>query len=371
MAAPKFNELNGVSLTETYTNRNGEKKVSITRFAYPDKNYSYQIDSTGDTMFMLDAEHNYDIVELIVKYITIYVGGYTYIRACKASDAEKMKNYIPYHYGASDKNREFAPYLIKFELRGSRSHGGLFFTSREEAEKWQAKLRNNECFVSLKKGDKIYVVENGVNIYEVEVNSIEEIYDGADSNYWNHHKFVIKTKDNGSIKLNNTRYEDKASDMLDSKFYPSLKLNGEECYEGIRLFMKKSEAEKAVADTAKRKQKSATVKYIKKMENHDGKPIAHHDNLGRELHYGDTVAYIRRTGYNAHPDIRMGVIVSESKTKITVLDDDEKKNGKPAGWRGDRIEETDGKHSVEPQSVLLMELVKVDKTSSYTFVKAK
>ena len=371
MAAPKFNDLNGVILIETISRSDGTKKVGKTRFAYADNDYSYKVDSTGDTMFMLDPEHNYDIVELIVKCVSIYVDGHTYIRACKASDAEAMKDYIPYHYGPKKHDPKFDPYIIYMEMRGSRSHSGVYFTSREEAEKWQAKLRNNECFASLKKGDKVYVVAGG-KVHELDVNDIELVRD-EHGNYYGGYKFFINIKGGNSIKLNNTRFEDRASELLDCGFYAySMNVDGEEFYsKSIRVFMKKSDAEKAVAETSKRKQKSATVKYIKKMENHDGKSIAHQDNLGNELHYGDTVAYIRRTGYNGHPEVRQGVVVGESKTKITVFDSDEKENGKPTGWRGERNEETDGKHAVEPQSVLLMKLAEVNKTSSYTFVKAK
>ena len=137
----------------------------------------------------------------------------------------------------------------------------------------------------------------------------------------------------------------------------------------VRIFLNEKDAIKSIKDSERRKKKSATDKYLKSIENHDGKPISHTDNLGSALHYGDTVAYIRRVGINGHPELRKGVIVGEAKTTITVFDEDEKKNGKPGRWRRDANEESLGKHSLQPQSVLLFKLAEVNERSGFILTK--
>ena len=88
------------------------------------------------------------------------------------------------------------------------------------------------------------------------------------------------------------------------------------------------------------------------------------------MHYGDTVVYIRRIGYNGHPELRKGKIVGESKTTIAIFDEDERKEGIPTGWLRERNKETDGKHYVQPQSVMLFKLTEVNTNSGFVFVKS-
>ena len=126
----------------------------------------------------------------------------------------------------------------------------------------------------------------------------------------------------------------------------------------IKIFMKKSDAEKSVSDTAKRKQKSATVKYLKEIENHDGKPISFTDKKGKQLHYGDKVAYAVSGGSSA-PFISFGIVKGDSKTKVSILDEEKGHNGKEIN------------HSVYPTSVLLVKESEFNTNSGYSFVKTK
>ena len=137
-----------------------------------------------------------------------------------------------------------------------------------------------------------------------------------------------------------------------------------------KIFLDEKDAVKYINDSVKRQKKNATDKYLKSIENYDGKPIALKDNAGSDLHYGDTVVYIRRIGYNGHPELRKGKIVGESKTTIAIFDEDERKEGIPTGWLRERNKETDGKHYVQPQSVMLFKLTEVNTNSGFVFVKS-
>ena len=110
------------------------------------------------------------------------------------------------------------------------------------------------------------------------------------------------------------------------------------------------------------------MKYIKSLENHDGKPLILKDNAGNDLHYGDTVVYIRRIGWSNSPELRIGKIVGETKAKINVLDEEEKANGKPNRY-GTAAVETCGEHLVDVRSVMLHKLAEVNTKSGFVFTK--
>jgi hypothetical protein len=355
--AKKFKDLSGVSLVETYTYRDQEPRIKHTTFAYASDSYKYEIEKDGDTLYMLDRKNNYEIVELIAKRVSINYRGAASIKACLASDNVNMKGYIPYCYGSGDE--KYKEHLITFCIRGNRSHSGLFFTTIEEATEWQAKLRNGECFISLKPGDTVYLVVNGKYLLEKKVARVGEANPDG-SGWYGNTEFVLTIEGIGSALLDNLRFEDKASDLLDIKYY-TYQMNFKKDYGygcDIKIFMKKSDAEKSISDTAKRKQKSATVKYLKEIENHDGKPISFTDKKGKQLHYGDRVAYAVSGGSSA-PYISFGIVKGESKTKVSILDEDKGHDGK------------DVKHSVYPTSVLLVKEAEFNTNSGYSFVKTK
>lgn len=351
--AKKFKDLSGITLIETYIYRDEEPRIRHTTFAYDNVHCKYEIEKDGDTLYMLDSKNNYEIVELIAKRVSINHGGAASIKACLASDKVNMKDYIPYCYGSGDE--KYKKHLITFCVRGNRSRSGLFFTTIKEATEWQAKLRNGECFISLKPGDTVYLVVNGKYLLEKKVAGVGEA-NPDDGGWYGNTKFVLTIEDLGSALLNNLRFEDKASRLLDMNYYTyqmNLKKDyGHGC--DIKIFMKKSDAEKSISDIAKRKQKSATVKYLKEIENHDGKPISFTDKKGKQLHYGDRVAYAVSGGY-----ISFGIVKGESKTKVSILDEDKGHDGK------------DVKHSVYPTSVLLVKEAEFNTNSGYSFVKTK
>lgn len=235
---------------------------------------------------------------------------------------------------------------------GGRSRNGNLFTTKEEAEDFKNKILNGKkVFLMVKKGDPVYIVIRGES--EVYKSEFKCDYKNCIPLKWTFNKF------NKAIDSNTSAFDDKFSDYFWFK---------DKIVE-FKVFLDEKDAIKCINEAEKRQKKNATDKYIKQMENHDGKPIAHNDNLGSQLHYGDTVVYIRRTGYHGHPELRKGTIVGESKTTITVFDEDEKKNGKPVGWRRNQYDESDGKHSVQPQSVVLFKLAEVNTKSGFILNK--
>jgi len=359
--AKKFKELNGVTMIETYAPMDKEPEVKEVLFAYDSKYYSYKVDSEGDTMYMLDYHNNYELVELIVKRKQTCYDGVVCIKACKASDADKVKDYMPYAY--NDKENNYSKYFIKFSARSSRSHSGLYFTTEKEALEWQKKLRNGECFISLKAGDVVYLVVGSKDIIEANVTRAVNVDKGEPNDWFEDTEFDLHLDGLGYLFFDNLRFEDKASDALEIRFYTfnmrGLRELGYIYGASVKAYMKRADAEKSIADSVKRKQKSATVKYLKEIENHDGKPISFTDKLGKQLHYGDKIAYAISGGSSA-PFISFGVVKGESKTKVSVVDEVKKD-----------YEGNFEKHSVVPTSILLIKEAEFNTTSGYSFVKAK
>ena len=280
----------------------------------------------GDTMYLLDLENNLEVKKAKLDRIVKWYGEETY--------EFELSN--------------------KYSVRGcvkARSKCKNLFTTEEEALAFKDSVEKGEkVFYTVKKGDTAYIVFNGEN--EVKKATFVNNYPIKDYLKMSFGGKVIQVGGcHGGCALEN-------------------KLSENWTYsDKVRVYLNEKDAIKSIKDSERRKKKSATDKYLKSLENHDGKPISHHDNLGSELHYGDTVAYIRKTGYNAHPEIRKGVVIGESRTTITIFDEDEKKNGKPAGWRRDANEESRGKHSLQPQSVLLFKLAEVNEKSGFILTK--
>ena len=288
---------------------------------------------TGDTVYYIDPE-KVEVLPLKIKSIECWSNGFTF-RFDEAMG--KVGGCI-----------------------SNRSRNNCLFTMLEDANELLKKINNGETLFSVTKGSTMYLVKNGDNtVYKVPIDNIT-ISDSGALHY--HYNFE------GRKTYFYVYPEGKFSNCVLNEIYVgrSVEPSG---YIRVRLFASEDVANKYVEKAAKEQEKRATEKYIKQMQNHDGKPISHQDNLGHDLHYGDTVAYIRRIGYNAHPEIRVGKIIGESKMKITVLDEEEKTNGKPTGWLRGNTEKTDGKHSVEKQNILLLKLAKVNTNSGFIINK--
>ena len=343
--AKKFSELKGISLSVV---RGG--KQEIVHYAYKDE--KCEIVSYGDTIYMLDKANNYEIVELVTMSARRDYRNIVRINAVKAKNIDKVKDYIPYYYDSSD----YRPYLIKFSARGNRSHYGLFFTDIKEAERYQKQIREGLAFIYLKKGDPIYLVLDGNELMECEVNGTEE---GKESG--GHDQFLLNLKGLGVAIFDQMRYEERATGLLETYFY-TYRLKLHYGHDGIKIFIRKEDAEKSIKEAEQRKKKSATSKYIQKLENHDGKPISHTDKQGKQLHYGDRVAYAV-SGGSSYPHISFGIVNGESKERVSIVDEI------PITMRdGKTIEE---KHSVSPRCILLIKEAEFNKKSGYSFVKSK
>lgn len=280
----------------------------------------------GDTMYLLDLENNLNVKKVTLREIARWYGqdSYRFDVGLKGHLIERC---------------------VKTKTRSEN-----LFTTEEEALAFKTSIEKGEkVFYNVKKGDAAYIIFDGDN----------EIKKATFANDFSLTDFIKVSYGERVMHFGSCS----GRNALDNKLYEYDWRNNR------RLYVNEKDAEKSLKDAERRRKKNATEKYIKSIENHDGKPILLKDNDGYDLHYGDTVVYIRRVGYNGHPELRKGVIIGESKTTITVFDEAEKKDGKPTGWRGERNEDSAGKHSVQPQSVMLFKLAEVDKKSGYSFVK--
>ena len=246
--AKKFSELKGTSLIVI---RGGKQETVY--YAYEDEKCKFE--SYGDTIYMLDKANNYEIVELVTMRVSRDYRNIVRINAVKAENIDKVKDYIPYYYDT----KSYGSYLIKFSARGNRSHYGLFFTDIKEAEKYQKQIREGVAFIYLKKGDPVYLVLGGNELMTCEVNDIRE---GKESG--GHDQFLLGLKGLGAAMFDQMRYEERATGLLETYFYTyKLELPYEQ-RDGIKLFVRKEDAEKSIKETEQRKKKSATSKYIQK-----------------------------------------------------------------------------------------------------------
>ena len=336
MAKKAFNDLSGVELT--IEGREGKRRFMVSY----DKNAT--IDYTGDIFYMIDEKNNFEIIPVVLKERTKV---YTRRMIRYSKYINDTKSFIPGAYHSVEKRYNSSNVLAKiesFEYKGNRSHIGRFFTTEEEAKVWQKKFREFKVFKLLKKGDIVYCVHS-----ETQDKPDQLVFDGIQPYRDERGIFHILFGDNGYITVGETIWEDKLSDQLDPTFY-DYSLEG---YDNVKLFVNEKDALKCIAETAQRKKKNATDKYIKSIENHDGKPISFSDKLGKPLHYGDTVAYAV-SGGSSYPYLSFGKITGETKTRVNVED----------------IQVKDEKHCVASCCLLLIKEAEVNVNSGYSFVKA-
>ena len=195
----------------------------------------------GDTLYLLDLENNLEVKKAKLDRIVKWYGEETY----------------------------------EFELDGditvrgcvkARSRCKNLFTTEEEALTFKASVEKGEkVFYTVKKGDTGYIVFNGEN----------EVKKAT---------FVNNYPVNGYLKMS---FGGKVIQVGGCHGRCALenKLSENWTYDDkVRVYLNEKDAIKSIKDSERRKKKSATDKYLKSMENHDGKPISHHDNLGSELH---------------------------------------------------------------------------------------
>ena len=278
----------------------------------------------GDTLYLLDLNDNLNIKEVVL---------------------ERESKW--YHRASYD--MVFKGGISVSGCIDGRSRNQNLFTTLKEATEFKESIDNGKYkpFFTAQKGDFIYIVIDGSD--EVK-------------------KTVITQKDEYlHFILGKERSIYMGSDELENKVSGHYYGNG---YKRVtyKVFLSEADAEKSIKEADKRQKKNATMKYIKSLENHDGKPLLLKDNAGNELHYGDTVVYIRRIGWSNSPELRIGKIVGETKAKINVLDEEEKANGKPKRY-GPGTEETCGKHLVDVRSIMLHKLAEVNTKSGFVFTK--
>ncbi len=278
----------------------------------------------GDTLYLLDLNNNLNIKEVVL---------------------ERESKW--YHKASYDM-------IFKGGIRVSgcidgRSRNSNLFTTLKEATEFKESINNGKYkpFYAAKKGDSIYVVIDGSD----EVKKTVITQNGG------YLRFILDEE--RSIYMSSYELENKVSHYYYADGHKRVT---------YKVFLNEADAEKSIKEADKRQKKNATIKYIKSLENHDGKPLLLKDNAGNELHYGDTVVYIRRIGCNNSPELRIGKIVGETKAKINVFDEEEKTNGKPKRY-GTGVEETCGKHLVDVRSVMLHKLAEVNTKSGFVFTK--
>ena len=279
----------------------------------------------GDTLYLLDLNNNLNIKEVVLE--------------------RERKWYRRASYDM----------IFKGDIRVSdcidgRSRNQNLFTTLKEATEFKESIDNGKYkpFYTAKKGDFIYVVIDGS----------DEIKKTVVTKKGEYLYFILNDKEH-SVYMNSYEMENKVS----SYYYAE---GGKHI--SYKVFLSEADAEKSIKEAEKRQKKNATMKYIKSLENHDGKPLILKDNAGNDLHYGDTVVYIRRIGWSNSPELRIGKIIGETKAKINVLDEEEKANGKPNRY-GTAAVETCGEHLVDVRSVMLHKLAEVNTKSGFVFTK--
>ena len=278
----------------------------------------------GDTLYLLDLTNNLNIKEVVLDSISKWYHRASYTMVFKGGIRVS---------GCID----------------GRSRNNNLFTTLKEATEFKESIDNGKYkpFFAAKKGDFIYIVIDGS----------DEVKKAAISQNGGYLCFILDKE--YSVYMNSYELENKVS----SYYYAE---GGKRV--SYKVFLSEADAEKSIKEADKRQKKNATMKYIKSLENHDGKPLLLKDNVGNDLHYGDTVVYIRRIGWSNSPELRIGKIIGETKAKINVLDEEEKANGKPNRY-GTAAVETCGEHLVDVRSVMLHKLAEVNTKSGFVFTK--
>lgn len=337
MASKKFDSLGGVVLLHTSDGRRCLRSDG----RHQDE---YSITSIGDVLFEIDVK-NRKINTCNAKYVCKDSHGMLEIRYCDSSINRDFKPTYDTFYGRGlPKGMKFAHALY------NKSVYGLLATNMNDAIDRLQKINDGRYFGALKKGDKLYIVDKeGGQVIEDTVESIQ--YNNTWHNGWL--RFSITTK-HYSFDCHKSEFEENASVYSDPTFYVNI---------GSKLASKKTSIhmDKAVAEKVLREYLNSKKNAIKKSAENpkipEGTPIRHTDNKDSELHYGDTVAYVRKD-YWGHTDISYGVIVGDSEKKIKIFDQEEyefikaKKKDKNI-WTN---KENAGVHMLEPVNILLMKL---------------
>ena len=339
MASKKFDSLGGVVLLHTLDGRRCLRS--------DDKHQDeYSITSIGDVLFEIDVK-NKKINTCNAKYVCKDRHGMLEIRYCDSAINHDYKPTYGTFYGRGlPEGMKFANVLY------NKSVYGLLATNINDAIDRLQKINEGCYFGALKKGDKLYIVDKeGEKVIEDTVEGIG--YDNAWHNDGDHFNIITKKY---RFNCYNSEFEENASVYSDPSFYISI---------GKKLDDKKTSIhlDKAVAEKVLREylnnRKNVKKKNDEKPKIPEGTPIRHTDNKGTELHYGDTVAYVRKD-YWGHTDISYGVIVGDSEKKIKIFDQEEykaaeeKRKKKQALWNYEK--NNDGTHMLEPVNILLMKL---------------
>lgn len=275
----------------------------------------------GDTVYLIDDKHDYQVKSLKVKKVNKYYDGNGYV-------VEGGERFCPEN-------------LSRF---------GLLCTEEKIATNFVEKvIKKKKLFATLKPGDTVYYAN------KKEVNYGKAI--------------IIGVNIDGDLLIGNDKDAEEGTPLYFATTHELYSnIHRQKCYK-IRcdewkkgnytelIFINEEDVKSYTEKTKKMLESKAIGKYIDSVSN-QGKPISFLDNKGNQLHYGDKVAYVRRNGLHAHTDISFGIVTGESKTKIKILDEEELKVGKPNvdRWRrneGDFIE-SDGLHALEPQNVVFI-----------------
>ena len=277
----------------------------------------------GDTLYLLDLNDNLNIKEVVLERVSKWYHRASYTMVFKGG-------------------------ISVSDCIDGRSRNKNLFTTLKEAIEFKESIDNGKYkpFFAAKKGDFIYIIIDGSDEVKKTVIIQNDKY----------LRFVLGKE--FTLYMNSYELENKVS----SYYYEGGKRVS------YKVFLSEADAENSIKEADKRQKKNATMKYIKSLENHDGKPLILKDNAGNDLHYGDTVVYIRRIGWSNSPELRIGKIIGETKAKINVLDEEEKANGKPNRY-GTAAVETCGEHLVDVRSVMLHKLAEVNTKSGFVFTK--
>ena len=338
MASKKFDSLGGVVLLHTLDGRRCLRS--------DDKHQDeYSITSIGDVLFEIDVK-NRKINTCNAKYVCKDRHGMLEIRYCDSAINRDFKPTYDTFYGRGlPKGMKFACALY------NKSVYGLLATNMNDAIDRLQKINDGRYFGALKKGDKLYIVDKeGGEVIEDTVESIQ--YNNDWYNDGLHFNIVTKKH---RFNCRNSEFEENASVYSDPNFYIT---NGRDKLDGKKtsIHMDKTVAERVLREYLNGK-KNTKKKSAEKPKILEGTPIRHHDNKDNELHYGDTVAYVRKD-YWGHTDISYGVIVGDSAKKIKIFDQEEHEYVKAQKEKRNAWTDKDnaGVHILEGVNILLVKL---------------
>ena len=340
MASKKFDSLGGVVLLHTSDGR----RCLSSDVSHQEE---YTITSIGDVLFEIDVK-NRKINTCNAKYVCKNRHGMLEIRYCDSAINRDFKPTYDTFYGKGlPEGMKFANVLY------NKSVYGLLATNMNDAIDKLQKINDGRYFGALKKGDKLYVVDKeGGQVIEDTVESIQ-----YNNNWYNDGLHFNITTKHYRFNCYKSEFEENASVYSDPSFYISRR-DSKLVNKKTSIHMDKTVAERVLREYLNTR-KNVKKKSAEKPKIPEGTPIRHTDNKDSELHYGDTVAYVRKD-YWGHTDISYGVIVGDSEKKIKIFDQEEykaaeeKRKKKQAVWNYEK--NNDGTHMLEPVNILLMKL---------------